>query len=38
MWELARECRAAGIRMRHPEWDEVSVENEVRRQLLYART
>jgi hypothetical protein len=35
MWELCREMLAAGIRLRHPDWDETAVWEEVRRRLIY---
>ena len=34
-WQ-AWEVKKAGVRMRHPEWDEVAVEDEVRR--VFVRT
>jgi hypothetical protein len=35
MWELSREMLASGIRLRHPDWDEAAVWEEVRRRLIY---
>jgi hypothetical protein len=35
MWNLGRELMATGIRMRHPDWDESAVWEEVRRRLIY---
>ncbi len=35
MWHLGREMMATGIRMRHPDWDEAAVWEEVRQRLIY---
>jgi hypothetical protein len=35
MWELARQMLATGTRMRHPDWDEAAVWEEVRRRLIH---
>jgi hypothetical protein len=36
-WE-ARELKAAGVRMQHPDWSEEQVKAEVRRIFIHART
>lgn len=38
MWKLAREMFATQTRMRHPDWDEKAVWNEVKRRLINATT
>jgi hypothetical protein len=35
MYYLSRSITAAGIRMRHPDWDDEAVEREVREMMLY---
>ena len=35
-WQLGKEMLAAGIRLRHPDWDDSAVQAEVRRRLIYA--
>jgi hypothetical protein len=35
MYRLARSLAATGIRMRHPDWDDEAVEEQVRKQMLY---
>ena len=35
MYRFARSLAEAGIRMRHPDWDDAAVERAVREQMLY---
>jgi hypothetical protein len=35
---MAREWKAAGLRMQHPDWSEAQVAREVTRVFLHART
>lgn len=35
MYQLGRGLAAAGVRMRHPDWDDEAVERQVREQMLY---
>lgn len=35
MYRFGRSLMAAGVRMRHPDWDDEAVERQVREQLLY---
>ena len=38
LYNTARELKAAGLRMHHPDWTEDQVQNEVARIFLHART
>ena len=38
LYDTARELKAAGLRMQHPDWDETEVQKEVSRIFLHART
>ena len=38
MYNWARELKAAGLRMAHPDWTEEEVQAKVREIFLYART
>lgn len=35
MYRLTRTLAAAGVRMRHPDWDDAAVGRAVREQMLY---
>jgi len=38
LYHSARTLKAAGLRALHPEWDEETINEEVRRIFFYART
>ena len=38
LYDTARELKAAGLRMQHPDWLEAQVQKEVSRIFLHART
>lgn len=38
MWEVARQIKAAGLRMQHPDWTDEQIERAVREAFLYARS
>jgi len=38
LYYSARELKAAGLRMFHPDWDEEKIQNKVREIFLHART
>jgi hypothetical protein len=38
LWESARQLKAAGLRMQHPDWTEEQIERAVREAFLYARS
>ncbi|GMV91626.1 MAG: hypothetical protein AMXMBFR82_14040 [Candidatus Hydrogenedentota bacterium] len=38
IYNTARELRAAGLRMQHPDWTEAQINAAVREAFLYART
>ena len=38
LYDSARELKAAGLRLQHPDWTEEQVEVRVREIFLYART
>ena len=38
LYWTAREFKAAGLRMQHPEWTEAQIQEEVRRIFMYARS
>jgi len=38
LYYSARELKAAGLRMQHPDWNEETVKDKVREIFLYART
>ena len=35
MYRMGRSLAEAGVRMRHPDWDDETVERQVREQMLY---
>lgn len=35
MYQMGRALAVAGVRMRHPDWDDEAVERQVREQMLY---
>ena len=38
LYDTARELKAAGLRMQHPDWAEAQIQKEVSRIFLHART
>jgi hypothetical protein len=38
LYHSARELKAAGLRVEHPNWSEKKIQEEVREIFLYART
>ena len=38
LYATARQIKAAGLRMWHPDWPEVRIQEEVRKIFLYARS